>query len=203
MAGTDKAITGVVLVVVVLGWAAFFAIFAVLGRPPRSRERKRDRTSLLGISIQGIGYACIWAMQRRPFLSPIVNVPPVAQVLIALLAVSLVIGSLWMVLSAVRALGKQWTFAARLVEDHVLITTGPYRLVRHPIYSGMLGMLIASGIAVSHWTGLVAGVAMELTGTWIRTHSEERLLREAFEPAYEEYARRVPALVPWKGRVLR
>jgi protein-S-isoprenylcysteine O-methyltransferase Ste14 len=46
--------------------------------------------------------------------------------------------------SAVCALGKQWSIAARVVEGHELITDGPYRIVRHPIYAGMLGLLVAT-----------------------------------------------------------
>ncbi len=95
-----------------------------------------------------------------------------------------------------RALGRQWSIQARIVEEHALITEGPYRLVRHPIYTGMLGMLVATGLAVSHWIGLAAAVPVFCFGTWIRTRAEERLLRETFVSAYDRYARDVPALVP-------
>lgn len=99
--------------------------------------------------------------------------------------------------SAVRALGKQWSLQARVLEAHVLITEGPYRLVRHPIYTGMLGMLLAAALAISHWVGLIAGVALYSLGTVIRMRSEENLLREQFGEAYDAYARRTPPLLPF------
>ncbi|MGI9088170.1 MAG: methyltransferase family protein [Chthoniobacterales bacterium] len=58
--------------------------------------------------------------------------------------------SVWLVLAAVRTLGKNWSLAARVTTDHELIETGPYARVRHPIYTGMLGMLIADGLVFGH-----------------------------------------------------
>jgi protein-S-isoprenylcysteine O-methyltransferase Ste14 len=78
----------------------------------------------------------------------------------------------------------------------VLVTDGPYALVRHPIYTGMFGMLLATGLAVSRWHFLLAGAGLYWLGTVIRTRVEERLLRSAFGAAYDDYARRVPALIP-------
>ena len=101
-----------------------------------------------------------------------------------------------MVLAAVRTLGKQWAIAARIVEDHQLITEGPYRLVRNPIYSGMFGMLIATGLVVSVWWALLPAIIVFWYGTSIRVRSEEQLLRESFGAKFEEYASRVPPLVP-------
>ncbi len=109
---------------------------------------------------------------------------------------ALAVGSVWLVASAVSALGKQWALAARLVEGHKLITTGPYRFVRNPIYTGMLGMLVATGLAMEHWTGLIVGVVLFAVGLVIRVRSEEKLLRAAFGKEFEDYAERVPAVLP-------
>jgi len=96
----------------------------------------------------------------------------------------------------VRTLGKQWALAARLVEGHKLITVGPYAYVRNPIYTGMLGILIATGLAMEHWIALIAAIVFFAVGTVIRVRSEEKLLRGAFGEEFEEYARRVPAVLP-------
>jgi protein-S-isoprenylcysteine O-methyltransferase Ste14 len=114
----------------------------------------------------------------------------------AVLAVVAAIASLWLVTSAVKTLGKEWSITARLVEGHKLATTGPYAYVRHPIYTGMLGMLIATGLAISHWLALLAALLVFFIGTIIRVRSEDRLLHEAFGEQFENYARRVPAIVP-------
>ena len=184
---------------VLLGWVVFLGIFLLRRPDPVAETRKSDRASLLGVAFQALGFATI-AIARRPRFTPIAPVPPAADAALALLIVALVAGSLWMVWGARRALGKQWSIRARITSGHALVTEGPYRFVRHPIYSGMLGMLVATGLANSHWIALVPAVTLGGIGTWIRVRAEERLLRETFGPAYDAYAREVPALIPRLGR---
>lgn len=102
-----------------------------------------------------------------------------------------------MVLAAVRTLGKQWSVAARLVENHTLVTTGPYGIVRNPIYTGMFGMMLATGLAISYWWILPPAIVLFWFGTMVRIRREENLLHEAFGNEFEQYSRRVPALVPF------
>ena len=109
----------------------------------------------------------------------------------------LAVTSVWFVSTAVRALGKQWSLAARVLEGHRLITQGPYNIVRNPIYAGMFGMLLATGLVTSHWIGLLIAIIVFAVGTVIRVRSEEKLLREAFGREFEDYASRVPAVVPF------
>ena len=78
-----------------------------------------------------------------------------------------------------------------------MITDGPYRLVRNPIYTGMFGLLLATGLAVSHWVGLLIAIAVYAVGTVIRVRSEEKLLRGAFGAEFDSYARHVPAVIPF------
>lgn len=99
-------------------------------------------------------------------------------------------------MAAVKTLGKEWSLTARVVEEHKLATRGPYAIVRHPIYTGMIGMLLATGLATSYWQVLVLSLAVLLFGTIIRIRSEERLLRETFGVEFEKYAKRVSAIIP-------
>jgi protein-S-isoprenylcysteine O-methyltransferase Ste14 len=113
-----------------------------------------------------------------------------------LLAISAAIGSVWLTTMAVKTLGKEWSLTARLVEGHKLATSGPYAFVRHPIYTGMLGMLVATGLAISHWAALPVALIIFFIGTTIRVRSEEKLLREAFGEQFETYVRNVRAIIP-------
>jgi Phospholipid methyltransferase len=73
--------------------------------------------------------------------------------------------------------------AARMVQGHRLVTEGPYRYVRHPIYAGMLGMLIGTGVVSAHWPALVAATLIFMVGTWVRIKYEEALLHaHLFKP---------------------
>src|SRR5437899_8449562 len=108
------------------------------------------------------------------------------QLLTAILVVVIVVLSLWTMWSALHVLGKQVSLQARVLEDHKLVREGPYRFVRHPIYSGMLGMIVAGGLAWNHWIGFVIALVLFGIGTAIRVRSEEKLLREQFGAAFED-----------------
>jgi len=185
-------------VVVMLSWFAFIAVFALFLRQkaPAAPDRKRERTSILGIALQGVSYAVVWTLRRPPFTS-IVSFRKSVEIAVAVVTMALAIGSVWFCSAAVRTLGKQWSITARVLEGHKLITSGPYNVVRNPIYSGMFGMLVATGLAISHWIGLLIAVVVFTVGTAIRVRSEERLLREAFGEEFDAYARKVPAVVPF------
>lgn len=178
-------------------WCIFLITFVLRARRTKSQETKRDRTAMAGFFLQAVGYFAVWfsPLQRERF-SAIVPMPRTVEVVLAVVTVALAATSVWLVNAASRRLGKQWALAARLVEGHDLISDGPYRLVRNPIYTGMFGLLLATGLAMSRWTTLLAASALFAVGTVIRIRVEERLLRQAFGAAFEEYARKVPTLIP-------
>jgi protein-S-isoprenylcysteine O-methyltransferase Ste14 len=179
-----------------IGWLAFAAIFIFRRRFSRDKTKKADRASLTGIVVQSLALAFVWMFPRRD-----VSILPLGlwfQLLALAIEIGLVIGSLWMMAAAVRVLGKQWSLQARVLEGHALVREGPYRFVRHPIYTGMLGMIIVAGLAWSHWIGFVISILFFAIGTAIRIRSEERLLREQFGEKFNDYKRTVPAVIPFK-----
>ena len=185
----------VVFVIVMLCWFVFAGIFIFRKQPTGAPDRKRDRGSIVGVALQGLAYAIVWSVRRQPF-TPLAAGDHWLEVLTAAIAIAASIGSVVLIMSAVKTLGKEWSITARMVQDHQLATKGPYARVRHPIYTGMLGMLIATGLAISHWIALVAAMVIFAIGTLIRVRIEERLLREMFGQRFEEYARQVPAVIP-------
>lgn len=186
--------------VMILGWVGFSLGFALRRRQPRGPAARRDWPSLAGIVLQMAGYAAAWSVRREPVDLPFLGHGEGWQAVFLVLTALLAGWSVWAVVGAVRALGKQWSLQARVLKDHELITAGPFRRVRHPIYSAMIAMLVASGLAIGEWRGLAAGLALELAGTWLRVRGEERLLRGVFGARYDDYAARVPALVPRRAR---
>ena len=95
-------------------------------------------------------------------------------------------------------LGRLWSGTVTLKPDHRVVDTGPYRLVRHPIYTG----LILSALATAAEKGTVlgfAGVALIVVGFWLKARLEEGFLRKELGPeAYDSYAARTPMLIPIK-----
>jgi protein-S-isoprenylcysteine O-methyltransferase Ste14 len=97
------------------------------------------------------------------------------------------------------SLGSMWSSAVVEREGHELRTDGPYRIVRHPIYTGILGMLLGSALldGFGRWTlALIGGGAVVL----LKVRAEERLLSDVFPDEYDRYRRRVPALMPLPRR---
>jgi len=182
---------------VILCWIFFAGIFLLRKRPPKATEAKRDKSASLGIFLQMIGYFLVFFQPPwQPFLPPVAALSGKAGVVYGVVTVGIAAMSGWLIESAVRTLGKQWALRARLVEGHQLITVGPYAHIRNPIYTGMLGMLIATGLATEHWIAMIAAIVIFAIGMVIRVRSEEKLLRAEFGDEFEEYARRVPAVVP-------
>jgi len=93
-------------------------------------------------------------------------------------------------------LGRNWSGTVTLKEGHELIVTGPYRFVRHPIYSGLLLAFVGSANARGEWRG-VAAVALAFAALWGKLKLEERWLGEAFGEAYARYRAEVAALIPF------
>lgn len=196
---SDYALHAFVFAAVVGAWLAFeLVLFRFFRRRPTQEEgaeHRREVRSLVGLALQSLSYVVVLAFMREHF-THIVPLGRVFDIAVAVLTIALSVGSVWVMRSAFGTLGKQWSLTARVLEGHNLITAGPYGWVRHPIYTGMFGMLVATGLAASRPFALLAGMAVFWVGTLIRVRSEERLLRAAFGAQYDEYVRRVPAVLP-------
>ena len=179
-----------------LGWIAFLAVFVFRKRPPQTAASARDRMSWIGMILQGVGVGSATWVTRAHGAFLLTGAPAFVETTVLLSGVALMAASVWLVGVAVHTLGKNWSLAARITADHELIATGPYAWVRHPIYTGMLGMLIADGVVLGTWYSLLAGLVIYWIGTALRTRREEALLRGIFGAAYDDYARRVPPLLP-------
>jgi protein-S-isoprenylcysteine O-methyltransferase Ste14 len=98
-------------------------------------------------------------------------------------------------ISARRHLGRNWSAEVRIGEGHELVRTGPYRMLRHPIYTAMLGMFVGTAIAASQYHALL-GVAMLVVAYLRKTRLEENILRQTFGAEWDAYQRDTWRLVP-------
>ncbi|HYW89638.1 MAG TPA: isoprenylcysteine carboxylmethyltransferase family protein [Chloroflexota bacterium] len=93
-------------------------------------------------------------------------------------------------------LGRMWSYVPSLREHHELHTTGPYRFTRHPIYTGLLGMLLGTAL-VTGFGGALVGLLIAGGVFLVRTAQEEKLMLQTFGEQYSRYQREVPRLVPF------
>ena len=93
-------------------------------------------------------------------------------------------------------LGQNWSGSVTLKGGHELITRGPYALVRHPIYTGLLTMFVATVLVLGHVAGIIA-MPLVFVSIWIKLRHEEKLMLQKFPDQYAAYQRRVKRLIPF------
>lgn len=97
---------------------------------------------------------------------------------------------------AVWTLGRFFTVVVRVAVDQTVVTSGPYRWVRHPSYAGLLVTLVGLGLALGNWLSVLALAVLPMIGLVIRIRVEERELLAALGEPYRQYAERHRRLVP-------
>ena len=94
------------------------------------------------------------------------------------------------------ALGTNWSGTVTVKQGHQLVRSGPYRVVRHPIYSGILLAGLGTAVQTAQLRAFV-GVALAAFAWWLKSRAEERFMVEEFGAEYEQYRRETRALVPF------
>jgi protein-S-isoprenylcysteine O-methyltransferase Ste14 len=95
-----------------------------------------------------------------------------------------------------RHLGRNWSAEVRIGVGHQLVRSGPYKFLRHPIYSAMLGMFLGTAIASSQYHALL-GVAILILAYLRKSRLEDQILAQTFSREYEDYRRDTWALMPF------
>jgi len=173
----------------VVCWVLWVLVFVRRQRQPSGQKPVvTARTARWGILLQGISYGLVWSF----------STPPTGLWAAPLIGISMVLApaSVLLAFFAVRHLGKQWRIQAGLNEDHELVQTGPYRWVRHPIYTSMLALFLATGALLTRWPVFLVALALILAGTEIRVRVEDGLLASRFGEAFRSYKSRVRAYIP-------
>jgi protein-S-isoprenylcysteine O-methyltransferase Ste14 len=176
-----------------LVWIITWFVFA--GNVKATVRRQAALPRLLNSALLFCAGALLWTM-RVPVPGLQERFLPGAQwqLWVALGAV-LTLGGLLFTVWARVYLGRNWSGVVTIKADHELVTGGPYGLVRHPIYSGLVLAFIGTALAIGQWRGVLA-VGLALIAIVHRVIVEERFMREQFGAAYDAYAQRVRALVP-------
>ena len=159
-----------------------------------ARGEKRDRGSIVAIFFFiTLGIAVTFT---APHFVPLARIPlpsaPVFYTAMTLFWLGMVL-RLW----AIATLGRYFRTAVLVLDDHRLVTSGPYRVLRHPAYTGGVMTLAGLGLATGNWIStLGATICILLAYAW-RIRVEEKALHERFGPAFEVHRRRTWAILPF------
>lgn len=170
-----------------VGWLAWLIPF-VLAKRSAEPASTVDRRARWGVLLVAVAYSILW--QNRFWERPLPTWRLGASVLFLALAALLS----WI---SARALGRQWRIDAGLNPDHELVTSGPYRWVRHPIYTSMLCLILSTGFLVTPVVVLGVAIIVFMSGTQIRVRIEDQLLAARFGDQFREYRRTIPAYIPF------
>lgn len=147
-----------------------------------------NRTSRWGMLLQFLAFTLLW--QGKFWIHPL----SLLRLLISIFFFALAITLSW---TSSRALVGQLRADAALGPDHQLIRSGPYSLVRNPIYLSMLLLLCAIGIVITSWQLFLVAFLIFVIGTEIRVRTEEKLLASRFGPSFQDYKNQVAAYIPF------
>jgi protein-S-isoprenylcysteine O-methyltransferase Ste14 len=125
------------------------------------------------------------------------ELPDSTALVLALGGLLVIVAGTLVVLWARAVLGSSWSFAPKASQASGLATTGPYSLIRHPIYLGMLLGFVGEAIAWASWAGMLAVLLFVLPTLLWRTVVEERLLISVFGQDYENYRKKTRRIVPY------
>jgi protein-S-isoprenylcysteine O-methyltransferase Ste14 len=180
------------LALIWLAWVVSWFVASFWSGRTRSHVRTRDSWAYQLPILLGAILLLPWsakALGDTPLYNP-GNSGTYALAVVALLGISF---TWW----ARIHLGQFWSNAITHKEDHRIIDTGPYGMVRHPIYTGLIVAILATGVAVATWTALLGALLISL-GQWQKARMEEKFLSaELGVAAYGAYCRRVPMIVPF------
>ena len=178
------------LVMIAAAWVGWLLPFVAARKRAREQAARIDPRARRGIVLEMAGFFCALTHGPRTWGSELAVWRAVAGTAFAIIAIALG----W---SAVTNLGRQWRIDAGLNADHELVQTGAYRIVRHPIYASMLGMLLAAVCWVGTLPGWPLAIVLFLAGTEIRVRVEDALLYERFGERFAEWQKAVPAYLPF------
>ncbi len=179
-------------------WLAFIAFWIVMARGGKTVAARED-TLFAGVALRAAGDRRRAARRARPSVPfPLRPLRARQSGTVTLGAALTAAGVAFAVWARLRLAGN-WSSDVTLKRDHELIVDGPYALVRHPIYTGVLLALFGTALAIGEWRAplavVIAGVAW-----WRKLTIEEVVMRRQFGDVYDRYAARTRALIPFVFR---
>ena len=178
------------IIVFIAASVGFFLPFFLFTRRTGEKPVATAKSARWGIALQFCGFLLVYLHSPAFWRSPIEPWRVAMSLVFAILS--------WLFAwTAPRHLGRQWRVNAGLNADHELVQTGPYRIVRHPIYASMLCLMISACFSCGEWPRWPVALALFVVGLEIRIRAEDNLLSGRFGARFEQWRRQTPAYIPF------
>ena len=175
-------------------WVAWLIYWAVAARNVTTARWREPRSE--SIRHRAPVFVAMVLMIGSPRMAPALRARVVpATHAASVLGLVILLAGLGLAVWARRHLGRNWSAHVTVKQGHTLIRTGPYRHVRHPIYSGLLLGLVGTAVAVGEVRVFVA-LALMLLAFVLKSRVEERRMRQTFAD-YDDYSQTTWAIVPF------
>ena len=178
-----------------LCWLAFVVVWVLASRATK-RTVERPDNQFVYRSMWLVAFALLFLSRPRRRVMLLDRPVLSSSIAVALAGLVLVIAGLAFAFWARATLGGNWSGTVTFKENHTLVDTGPYAIVRHPIYTAILLMFVGTAIANGTVGGLVA-LPVAVVGFVVKARQEEGLLQRHFPDAYPAYRARTRMLVPF------
>ena len=176
-------------------WISYFVYWRLMAKDVKSSVRTESTLSRLIRAISIIlAFLLLWIPKFPISLLTIRFLPD--SYLVFWIGFIVTTGGLYFSVWARKCLGKNWSQAVTIKDDHQLIKDGPYAIVRHPIYTGLLLGFIGTSIAVGELRGLIADVLV-FGVLLFKLKLEDKWLLEQFGESYKIYYQKVSAFIPF------
>jgi protein-S-isoprenylcysteine O-methyltransferase Ste14 len=177
--------------IIVLLWIAFYSFWLISAIGVK--KSVRGTSWRRGIAIRLLLVFLVIAFVR---LLRIQNIwVPTRSIPIGIAGLAVCVAGLGLAVWARRYLGRNWGTPMSLKEGHELVTTGPYRVIRHPIYTGILTAMLGSSLVAGRFWVVLFVVIMPFFVYSAKT--EDGLMMQEFPERYPEYRKRTHALIPF------
>jgi protein-S-isoprenylcysteine O-methyltransferase Ste14 len=176
-------------------WIVFFVYWQIKAANTKTTQRLEPASSRILRVVIFLVAIVLLSTTRIPLAWLYLQLWP-QSILLFWLGAAVTVGGLLFAVWARVHLGRNWSRSVTIKQDHELISTGPYAVVRHPIYTGILTGFLGTAIAVSQVRGFVS-FALIFLALWLKLRMEETWMRAQFGEVYANYAQRTSAIVPY------
>ena len=190
------AVTGEILWVIgVVAWYIIRYPFERRAKRVRVVASRRSTSEIVGLVAAVIGMAVIPAIHVATGIPEAADYPP--QYWAVVLGALVYASALWLFRRSHKELGRNWSITLEIRENHKLVRTGPYALVRHPMYTSFLLMALGQAFLIPNSVVGIAGLLGFAVLALLRIGTEERMMKETFGEEYVVYMGQTKRIVPF------